>query len=199
MNNKLIVTIDNDDKSYPFPKWIYSQESVLYVLDKCNNDVLDKCNIQSMPSPVAFTSNEITAINQALSTNQQIAYDYITKNFKQRLHIFNCYFNCPVIESVIESDTTLWAVYNDCLYMFERSPEDKTKYFNVAIQSGSLNIIKYCINEYPYYLCTKSFMVLAIKCNNLNIVKLLYRNDDTEYGSYIMDIAIGCGHMKIIK
>jgi len=163
------VTVDNDEP-HLFPSWIYKQERPLYVLRE--HDISFNKPIRS---PVTFTPDEVAAINKTLNTHQQIASIYITNNFIHRLHVFNEYFNCPIIESVTAEDPTMWAVENDCLDLFKRLPNYKTKYYNAAIKSGSSNIIEWFNDHHELY----SYNTTSGN-HHFEIIKWLYDVNDEE-------------------
>jgi len=196
------VMLDND--GYPFPTWIYKQTSPLYALYDCNSDSddtsTDECQFinKSMLAPVNFTADEIAAINQSLMTHQRIPQNFITNDFINRLHVFNCYFDCIAIESVTKRDNIKWAIENDCLYLFKRLPGNKTKYLYYTIRFGSLNILKWFSDCHPE-LFTRNAMNEAADSGRLDIVKWLHYNRHEGCTTSAMDNAAANKHLDVIK
>jgi len=185
--------IINDSDCFPFPKWIYKNESILYT----NDNTKHKKNIKSITASVVFTNDEIIAINQALTVHKQISEKYITDDFIERLSKFAQQFNCPAIESITSPNITTWIVKNDCSYLINHIPGNKSKYFDAALRLGSLNIIKWYSKNYNE-LFTPSTMDWAADYGHLEIIKWLHANGYNGTTD-AMNYASLHGYLNIVK
>ena len=191
----------------PFKQWVYSKNSILYVLrDDCDDCEQEQ---QSIKSPVHFADNEISIINKCLESYTIEDLSYNTKQeLKRKIDIFDKYFNTPGIACLFTKSPVLSVIELGELdilkYIYNVNIAEfvihKPKMYNEAISNNRFEILKWLNINVPNISCFNKAILISLSKGYDEITNwLLNQHISYDNAERILYESVKYGNLQVIK